>query len=282
VCDTGDIVVGLNPVSDHWWDATLNGVNGIIPLTHVVELHSSDDGHLCNLWFDTAPTSTDTKSSVNSGGVVGITVIAENDLTAQLDYELTFSRGDVIYVLEDLGDGFAIGQCNGAVGQFPLCFCAPADPQTTVSFPSLEIPPSINSISDASSPSWKKPHARASSYTLANTWSQDCSVIPYCSTLYEFRGRDSTELSFRAGEIVHLISHLDDDWCFGELDGNRGAFPTSYVDIIVDCDATSSDQVQLCVEADAVSPVSVDTQASFYVPSQPEIHVANTELSQSK
>jgi len=282
MCDTGDIIVGLNPVNDQWWDATLNGETGIIPLTHVVELHSSDDGQLCNLWSDTAPMSDDTKSSGNSAGVVGITVIAENDLMAQLDYELTFSRGDVIYVLEDLGDGFAIGQCNGVVGQFPLCFCAPADPQTTGNFPSPEIPPSINSLSQSTSPSWKKPHSRASSYTLANTWSQDCSVIPYCSTLYEFRGRDSTELSFGVGEIVHLISHLDDDWCFGELDGKCGAFPTSYVDIIVDCDATSSDRLQPVVEAEVVTPIPVDTQTSLDVPNQPEIHVANTELNQSK
>jgi len=61
--------------------------------------------------------------------------------------------------------------------------------------------------------------------------------------LYEFRGQSDTELSFGAGEIVHLISHLDDDWCFGELDGKHGAFPTSYVDIIVDCDNSGNDQV---------------------------------------
>ena len=254
---TGDIIVGLEPLNSHWWQATLNGETGIIPLTHVVELHSSDDVHLCNLWSPAAESSDDLKSSVNSR-VVGSTVVAESDLTAQLDHELTFCRGDVIYVLEDLGDGFAIGECSGAVGQFPLCFCTPADPQTIASLPSPEKPPSINAVSQTSSPSWKKCYSRLSSYTLENTRSQDCSVIPYCVTLYEFRGRSSgRELSFGAGEIVHLISHLDDDWCFGELDGNCGAFPTSYVDIIVDCDAAGGDQVQpeLAVEAAAAVPM---------------------------
>lgn len=210
-----------------------------------------------------------------NSGVAGVTVIAENDLTAQLDYELTFSRGDVIYVLEDLGDGFAIGQCNGAVGQFPLCFCTPTDPQSTGNFPSPEKPPSINTVYQASCPSWKKAHSRLSSYTLANTRSQDCSVIAYCSTLYDFRGRDLSELSFGVGEIVHLISHLDDDWCYGELDGRSGAFPTSYVDIIVDCDVASSDQVQPKSEPEAMAAVPLDTQTSSYS-SHPTIHESNT------
>jgi len=263
--DTGDIIVGLKPAdgSSDWWHATLNGVTGIIPLTHVVQLHSADDGQLCNLWSAAATCSDDLNSSANSS-FVGLTVVADSDLTAQLDYELTFTRGDVIYVLEDLGDGFAIGQCNGAVGQFPLCFCTPTDPQVTATLPSPEMPPSINAPSQSSGPSWKKCHARPSSYTLANTRSQDCSVIPYCMTLYEFTRRSSSELSFGAGEIVFLISHLDDDWCFGELDGKCGAFPTSYVDIIVDCDFTSADQLQPTpmVETSAAVPMVTQTPLS--------------------
>ena len=266
VCDLGDIILGLNPVDSHWWQATLNGEVGIIPLTHVVELHSTDDSRLCNLWSAAAASSIDDLKSSVTSGLVGSTVIADNDLTAQLDHELTFYRGDVIYVLEDLGDGFAIGECNGAVGQFPLYFCTPTDPQAVGSLPSPEMPPCINSVALASSPSWKKCHSRASSYTLANTRSQDCSVIPYCSTLYEFTARASSELSFGVGQIIHLISHLDDDWCFGELDGKCGAFPTSYVDIIVDCDAASSDQVQPSFVMETEDAVPEESQTSFSDP----------------
>ena len=253
--------MGLEPVDSHWWRATVNGETGIIPLTHVVHLHASDDdGCVCNLWTEAQTSCEDLQPSVVNSGLVGSTVIAHTDLTAQLDYELTFCCGDVIYVLEDLGDGFAIGDCSGAVGQFPLCFCTPTDPQTTTSLPSPERPPSINAVSETSSPSWKKCHSRPSSYTLANTWSQDCSVKPYCSTLYEFMGRAAGELSFGIGEIVHLISHLDDDWCFGELDGKCGAFPTSYVDIIVDCDVTNDDEVQPVSATEAAAAVAMVTE----------------------
>ena len=261
VFDAGDIIVGLEPVDSHWWRATVNGETGIIPLTHVVHLHASDDdGCVCNLWTEAQTSCEDLQPSVVNSGLVGSTVIAHTDLTAQLDYELTFCCGDVIYVLEDLGDGFAIGDCSGAVGQFPLCFCTPTDPQTTTSLPSPERPPSINAVSETSSPSWKKCHSRPSSYTLANTWSQDCSVKPYCSTLYEFMGRAAGELSFGIGEIVHLISHLDDDWCFGELDGKCGAFPTSYVDIIVDCDVTNDDEVQPVSATEAAAAIAMVTE----------------------
>jgi len=262
-CDLGDIILGLNPVDSHWWHATLSGETGIIPLTHVIELHSADDVRLCNLWSAAAAASVDDLKSSVTSALVGSTVIADNDLTAQLDHELTFYRGDVIYVLEDLGDGFAIGECNGAVGQFPLYFCTPTDPQAVGSIPSPEMPPCINAVAPASSPSWKRCHSRPSSYTLANTRSQDCSVIPYCSTLYEFAARAPSELSFGVGQIIHLISHLDDDWCFGELDGKCGAFPTSYVDIIVDCDAASSDQVQPSLVTETQDAVPEESETLF-------------------
>ena len=273
VFDTGDIMVGLEPVNGQWWHATLSGVTGIIPLTHVTELHPSEDGPLCNLWSPAALPSNDLKLSLDTSGLVGTTVVADSDLTAQLDYELTFSRGDVVYVLEDLGDGFAIGQCNGSVGQFPLCFCTPTDPDATGVLPSPEKPPSINAPTQSSSPTWKRSSVRTGSYTLANTRSQDCSVIAYCSTLYEFRDRSSTTseldlLSFGAGEIVHLISHLDEHWCYGELDGNCGAFPTSYVDIIVDCDVT----------VDEPAPPKSETEKS----AQPQFEAMSSEPVQPK
>lgn len=255
IVDTGDIIVGLQSMNSQWWQAALNGMTGIIPLTHVVELHPSDDGQLCNLWSAEPPCHRDDANSSTSSGVVGSTVVADSDLTAQLDDELTFCRGDMIYVLEDLGDGFAIGQCNGAVGQFPLCFCTPTDPQTTGHLPSPERPPSINSVTKANSPSWKRSNSRTSSYTLANTRSQDCSVIPYCSTLYEFSGRTTDELSFGSGEIVHLISHFNDDWCYGELDGKCGLFPTLYVEIIVDCDVAGTDELQPDLEPETEAEV---------------------------
>ncbi|XP_034230974.1 dynamin-binding protein-like isoform X2 [Thrips palmi] len=64
----------------------------------------------------------------------------------------------------------------------------------------------------------------------------DGNIQPYGMTLYPFYAQYANELSFHENEIVHLIRHLDDEWLEGEIDGRKGIFPVSYVNILVDCD----------------------------------------------
>jgi hypothetical protein len=66
-------------------------------------------------------------------------------------------------------------------------------------------------------------------------------VVPYGITLYPFFAQFDNELSFHEGEIVTLFRHIDKDWIEGKIDGKKGIFPKSYVNILVDCeDYTSS------------------------------------------
>ncbi|ESO86910.1 hypothetical protein LOTGIDRAFT_60021, partial [Lottia gigantea] len=58
---------------------------------------------------------------------------------------------------------------------------------------------------------------------------------PYAGVLYPFVAQSPQELSINKNDIVILIQHVDPDWTEGELDGKIGIFPTSYIDIIVDC-----------------------------------------------
>lgn len=90
------------------------------------------------------------------------------------------------------------------------------------------------SSADQSS-SFKKSHRRTGSYTQENTRSHDASVIPYARTLYPFIAENANEITFSDSEIVTLVQHIDEQWIEGELDGQRGLFPASYVEIIVDC-----------------------------------------------
>lgn len=64
----------------------------------------------------------------------------------------------------------------------------------------------------------------------------DGNIQPYGMTLYPFYAQYANELSFHENEIVHLIRHVDDGWLEGEIDGRKGIFPVSYVNILVDCD----------------------------------------------
>ncbi|KAF7394043.1 hypothetical protein HZH68_010862 [Vespula germanica] len=60
-------------------------------------------------------------------------------------------------------------------------------------------------------------------------------VKPYAITLYPFNAQFPNELNFGIGEVVHLIKHVDSEWMEGSIDDNKGIFPISYVNIVVDC-----------------------------------------------
>jgi len=53
----------------------------------------------------------------------------------------------------------------------------------------------------------------------------------FVRALYDFSG-SSDELSFKAGSNILVVHEVLDDWWMGELDGQRGLFPTSYTEVI--------------------------------------------------
>ncbi|CAH8440833.1 unnamed protein product [Dicrocoelium dendriticum] len=57
--------------------------------------------------------------------------------------------------------------------------------------------------------------------------------VPTCRALYHFEAENPFELSFREGDIIRLIEQVDDNWFLGELKGNEGHFPTTYVEVLV-------------------------------------------------
>lgn len=60
-------------------------------------------------------------------------------------------------------------------------------------------------------------------------------INPYGRAIYDFTAQYPNELTFSKDEIIRLIKHVDSHWTLGEIAEDRGIFPTSYVDIIVDC-----------------------------------------------
>lgn len=76
--------------------------------------------------------------------------------------------------------------------------------------------------------------------------------------LYDFWGQNSAELSFQAGEIISLISQEDPGWWEGELHGNRGLFPSNYVEILVGTGITSNNNFSFIgTNSGAVVPTHV-------------------------
>ncbi|KPM03685.1 endophilin-A-like protein [Sarcoptes scabiei] len=56
---------------------------------------------------------------------------------------------------------------------------------------------------------------------------------PSCQALYDFDAENENEISFKEGDIIQLVSQVDDNWYEGNLNGRNGLFPVSYVQVLV-------------------------------------------------
>ena len=52
--------------------------------------------------------------------------------------------------------------------------------------------------------------------------------------MYDFEAESETELAFREGDMITLLSRIDDNWFEGSVHGKTGLFPVNYVKVIVD------------------------------------------------
>ncbi|XP_077908929.1 neutrophil cytosol factor 4 isoform X1 [Ictidomys tridecemlineatus] len=57
---------------------------------------------------------------------------------------------------------------------------------------------------------------------------------PRAEALFDFTGNSKLELSFKAGDVIFLLSRVNKDWLEGTSQGATGIFPTSFVKILKD------------------------------------------------
>lgn len=117
------------------------------------------------------------------------------------------------------------------------------------------------------------------SYTAENTRSHDSELTPYGQVLFQFIAENANELTVLPNDIVNLIQHVDDQWIEGELNGKRGIFPASFIEVIVDCPWATSNTTVSNTQGDIsqVSPSPQTEAQSIHAPipdatqSQPDI-----------
>ena len=189
-------------------------------------------------------------------------------LKAQLNGELDLTKDEIITVLEVIEDGRCFGITkDNRKGTFPESFVTyikdinvdEADrtlASTKDSFPRLvqKTCHAKKKLEDSSNTSYSADKLGSNYYhsypeSLSNvipTFSESklensqykenlnvLGVEPYAITLYPFSAQFPNELSFRVGEVVHLIKHVDSEWAEGSIESVKGIFPVSYVKIII-------------------------------------------------
>ncbi|CAG5133338.1 unnamed protein product [Candidula unifasciata] len=256
----GDVILGLEPVSESWWRGKNGPLKGIFPLTMVAELELHDgprsrSASACGSSLKLRSDSVVSQSDI--AGLTGVSKVTETtfaralvDVTPQLDGELAFQLGDLIEITEVLDDDWFYGKCHNKEGLVSsVCVELLVEdgegnsdsgsrinqnqPESCSS--SRPIAQESKSVRSVNSLELKTGNIYSGSFTSENTRSHDAEITAYGRVMFPFEAQIPTELTLTEDSIVTLIQHVDADWTEGELDGRRGLFPTSFIEIIVDC-----------------------------------------------
>lgn len=146
---------------------------------------------------------TEQKEQPEPAPISGPRCVALFDYEGEEDDELTFSQGDVIALLELIGQKWGRGQIHGRIGIFPLNFTDIVEP-----LPQL-----------ASSPGETAKTASTESHTETEEWAV---------ALFDFPGQTAEDLSFHRGALIQVMEHIDGEWRRGKLEGREGLYPAAF------------------------------------------------------
>ncbi|XP_006834514.1 PREDICTED: sorbin and SH3 domain-containing protein 2 isoform X7 [Chrysochloris asiatica] len=125
------------------------------------------------------------------------------DFKAQTSKELSFKKGDTVYILRKIDQNWYEGEHHGRVGIFPI------------SYVEKLIPP------EKAQPARPPPPAQPGE-------------IGEAIAKYNFNADTNVELSLRKGDRIILLKRVDQNWYEGKVPGTnrQGIFPVSYVEVV--------------------------------------------------
>ncbi|KAA0709316.1 Sorbin and SH3 domain-containing protein 2 [Triplophysa tibetana] len=127
---------------------------------------------------------------------------ATYDFKAQTAKELTFKKGETVYITRQVDNNWYEGEYRGHVGIFPISY--------------------VEKISPLERHQPARPPPPAQSKEIGEAFAR-----------YNFNADTNVELSLRKGERVILLRQVDQNWYEGKILGTnkQGIFPVSYVDL---------------------------------------------------
>ncbi|XP_069349096.1 sorbin and SH3 domain-containing protein 2 isoform X23 [Eulemur rufifrons] len=125
------------------------------------------------------------------------------DFKAQTSKELSFKKGDTVYILRKIDQNWYEGEHHGRVGIFPISYVEKLTPP------------------EKAQPARPPPPAQPGE-------------IGEAIAKYNFNADTNVELSLRKGDRVILLKRVDQNWYEGKIPGTnrQGIFPVSYVEVV--------------------------------------------------
>jgi len=122
---------------------------------------------------------------------------------AQNPREITFKKGDIIYVKKQVDGNWYEGERNGFVGIFPTTY--------------VEVLPSESAVTQDITRSLSRKEKLGEGEAKAK---------------FNFAAQTPMELSLIKGETIIISRKIDSNWYEGRVSGRKGIFPVSYVQVV--------------------------------------------------
>ncbi|KPP80342.1 SH3 domain-containing protein 19-like [Scleropages formosus] len=265
----GDTVSNIKEVDSEWYSGTCRGRTGFFPRNYVKVLQVEREGAQGH-WksVENQINSCVLDIPLGCATLIGPRCVARFDFEGEHSDELTFSEGDVIQLKKYVDEEWAEGELGSHAGIFPLNFVEviedlPAPPSqqflpTKMTLPEGEWAVTLYDftaetdqeltlrqgdrvlVTERVDADWcsGKLHGREGLFPSA--FVEFCAALPPAITegaqraraLYDFSSQCEEELSMKVGDIIIGVESVDHEWFVGELHGQRGLVPKSYIQLL--------------------------------------------------
>lgn len=198
----GGIIRVTQYIDNHWLEANYQGEIGLFPVTYAERL--KNESHLDRDVF-TIPSHDEEWR--------------EHVLSDKHGQSKEFSRRNDVLTKH--------GNPDGSLVESAFAFCARNDSELT--FPSDALIEVTKDVDE----DWLEGSFNGRTGLFPKSYIKS-SEIPCARAVYPFVGESTGELTFREGDCIFLRRRLNSQWMEGEINGNVGLFPSSFVAVEVD------------------------------------------------